>query len=1195
MKKFFSRKIVVASSIVFAVLLFAFSGSHPVTGTGGYTGAPNDGACTQCHTPGGSITGTINITGLPATVDPNTAYPLTVTITDTSPGGIATRSGFQMVSLKANLANGGTFAVPAGETNMIVKTVNSKSYIGHQPAKNFGAANVLTFNVNWTSPTEAIGPIGVYAGAIIANGANGNSNDRFVATNVTTELGGTTDPLAVTFSNVSDAQCSDSSDGAATANPTGGTGGYSYAWDNGESNATATMLAAGPHAVTITDSSNGMIVGNVTISAPALLTVSIVNQSDAQCNGENSGSATLSAQGGTAGYTYNWGSGITGAVQNSLFAGTYNVAVSDLNQCQTSITVVIGQPSPITINLITDTEPSCNGDSDGSLEVLATGGTGSFTYNWLTGGQGTASGNIISDLPAGTYTVEAFDQNGCVNSLQVSLGQPSVIIANATATPVSCNGGSDGTATVNQSGGTGSYTYVWSTGGTGSTESGLSAGSYSVTVIDANNCQATTSVTVSQPSESVSVGITVTNQPNCGNSDGSLSAFGQGGTPGYSFLWSTGEIGATLIDIPSGSYSVTATDINGCTASATQQLMDNQGIALAANDVINNDCFGGAMGAATISASGGSGVYSYLWSTGATSATVTDLAAGTYTITVMDNNSCNGEITIEITEPNQIIANGEITNITCNGANNGVLVVNPSGGTGTISIAWNIGASENTITDLAQGQYSVTLTDENGCESIETFVIMQPDAIDLDMVTSTVPNCPGDSTGMIMIVASGGTGTLSYLWSNGASTASIFDLIEGDYTVTITDENDCTFTSSFTLDDPIEITFIPNITPPLCADSEDGSIIVTVAGGAGGYTYLWNTGVTKDTIMDIAGGTYGLTITDILGCEKQTNIVIDAPPLIEPNITGADVSANGAADGSAMVAPTNGIAPYSYLWSNAETSENITNLEPGVYDVTITDANGCTVSASIAINNGDCNIEAEIDRSNVSCFGESDGIIAVSLTNAVDPITYLWSTGATTATITDLDPGNYAGTITDANGCVLQVVDIVINEPLEIVLSSVEITDASTPAAMDGSIVFSVMGGTGQIGFEYRDEDGNVLDLDNLENLGVGIYGITAIDASGCEKDLGTFEVGALVSTQDVELVTALYPNPTSGITTIETNTAMTSDPVIYDMKGQKINVQISKSNGRYELDLSDLQVGVYLIKLTSAGQSELQRILVNR
>jgi hypothetical protein len=1193
MKKFFAKKSNIGFTIFAAIILFAFSGSHPTTASGGYTGAPNDSVCTQCHTPGGGLDGTIEVTGLPSSVTANDTYPLTVTITNTV--GSAVRAGFQMVSLKANLANAGTFSVPATENNAQAKTAGGKSYVGHQPAKNF-TANTVTYNVDWTAPSSATGDITVYFASIIANGANGNSNDKFVAANITTVLSGGNDPLTATFPFDSPTSCSDSNDGTATVLAMGGTGGYSYLWDNGETDETAIMLSPGNHDVTVTDDSNTSITESIFIESPDPIDLIIVAQSDAVCNGNNTGTAEVLATGGNGGFTYDWSNGSNGEIQNNLSAGMYTVTATDVNDCQQTINVTIDEPEVIIINILNLTMPSCNGDSDGIISVEATGGNGGFSYSWLTG-MGIANEGTLSDIPAGTYTVEVFDSEGCNNEINITLGEPEALTIDVTSTGASCLGGTDGTATAASSGGSGTISYDWSNGSNGAAQTDLMAGTYFVTATDENDCTIIGSVDVTEPASAVSSGIVVTTQPNCGNSDGTLSAFGSGGTPGYSYEWSDASTNAVLTNIPAGIYSVTVSDANGCTSESVATLEENEGILLAANDVINNECNGGNSGAATISADGGEGTYTYLWSNGGTNATETDLTAGVYSITVTDIGGCTGEITIEITEPLAFMANETITHITCDGAQDGSIMIAPTGGTGILTYVWNIGSTEATITNLAPGLYSVSISDELDCIGEVQFVVEEPDQINIDIINTMTPNCPGDSTGMIAIEASGGVGELSYLWSTGDTTATISNLEEGDYSISVTDENGCVNDASFTLDDPSEIEAIATETSPTCFDSNDGSITISASGGVGGYTYLWEDGNTSQTIDSIVMGDYSVTVTDMNNCSKTLVFSLSGPLEIDPNITSMDVSENGANDGMAVANPQNGVEPYSYEWSNGATTASIAVLMPGVYTLIVTDANGCSVETSVVINNGDCNITSMAIISNISCAGEQDGSIEITLDGAVEPITYEWNNGGTTSFVDSLVAGLYSVTVTDVNGCLIQLVDIEIIEPAEISIENIIITDASSSDTPDGSISFDILGGTGTVDIDYTDAFGQPIDLEDFNNLLPGIYGVILTDENGCIKFFASFEVGVVSSTKEVIFNAILYPNPASNYLTIEmiNSQKLNNPPAIYDLNGRRMNSTATNMNNQYLFDVSMLHDGLYYIKLESEQQIKLLKVLVTK
>lgn len=1197
MKRFFNKKATIGFSIFCILILFAFSGSHPVSlsNGNGYTGGPNDSACTQCHSPGGNLDGTVNITGLPSIVNPNQTYPLTVTIMDTSPGLNAAKAGFQMLSLKQDQTNGGTFSEVASETSTDVKISGGKSYIGHEPAKNFQANNSVTYDLEWTAPSSATGPITLYIGSIVANGNNANSQDKFIANSVSTEIIGGLDPLSATFSNVIGASCNDAVDGSATVDAIGGSGGYMYQWDNGESSATAIMLSGGTHQVTVTDDSNESITVSVDIEAPSEITLSVIAQSDATCNNTPSGSAEVSATGGNGGFNYNWGGGITGAVQNNLAAGVYNVIATDINGCTQDISVVINQPEPIIINIISITTPSCNGTSDGIISIEATGGNGGFSYSWLTGGTGNPSGGIITDLPSGSYLVEVFDSEGCTNEIEITLDEPSDITVDVISTDVNCVDGQDGTATVTATGGTGSYLYSWSNGENGAIQTDLAAGMYTVTVSDENDCLSIGNVEISAPASPVAAGIIVTTQSNCGNADGTLSAFVDGGTPDYTYQWSDGSTNEVLTNIAAGTYSVTVIDANGCTADAEVTLNDIEGILLAVNDVTNNTCNGEGNGSATISANGGVGNYTYLWSNGGTNPTEVDLVAGTYTVTVTDIGGCLGMISFDITEPLPFAVNETINNISCNDINDGSISVSPTGGTGALTLAWNTGSSETSISDLVPGLYSVEITDELGCNEEFEFVITEPEEIVLDITSTIAPQCPGDSTGMIDITATGGTGTLSYLWSTGSTESSISDLEQGDYSLTVTDENGCFSAANYTLDDPAELTVEPNFVLPTCNDSEDGSITVAPSGGNGEYTYIWCNDDNTETTSSLGAGTYSLTITDGNNCSKAIDFTLDAPLGIDPNVSFTDVTVNGANDGTATASPLNGTGPYSYTWSNGETTASISNLMPGAYALTVTDSNDCMAEASIVINNGDCNIVPTANITDISCFDASDGNIEIVLEGAVSPISYSWNNGDTESSISNLNVGLYSVTATDANGCLVQIVDMEIISPEELTIENTVIGDASSSDIEDGSISFDILGGTGVATIQYTDAFGEVLNIESFENIGSGLYGAIITDENGCSIMVGPFEVGVISSITDIDFSAIMYPNPARDLLTIVVDKALKRTPTVYNLNGQVIDVSISSNNGTYQLDISSVQNGVYSVQVSTNTQTKFLKFLVTK
>ena len=292
----------------------------------------------------------------------------------------------------------------------------------------------------------------------------------------------------------------------------------------------------------------------------------------------------------------------------------------------------------------------CFGET-GEASVNVSGGTPGYTYSWSTG----ATSASISGLVEGTYSVTVTDSKGCVDSAQVSLVEPVALMISTTSLDVTCNGDTDGFASASASGGTPGYSYNWSTGANTASISGLVAGTYGVTVTDANGCQDSSEVIVNEPP--VLVLTPSMDDVECnGEASGSASVSVSGGTPGYTYSWSTGATTASVADLAVGTYGVTVTDANGCKDS-TQVMIDEPTNLVVNASTTDVECNGEASGTATASVGGGTPGYSYSWSTGATTASVADLAAGSYGVTVTDANGCQDSTQVMINEPNNLVVN----------------------------------------------------------------------------------------------------------------------------------------------------------------------------------------------------------------------------------------------------------------------------------------------------------------------------------------------------------------------------------------------------------------------------------------------------------------------------------------------------------------------------------------------------------
>ena len=1194
------KKFTTVYTLFWTILCAAFLLSNNSNPPNGHTGSPPTfNTCSDsqggCHS-GGTGTGNVVISGLPATITPNTMYPITVTVTRTN--SVPQLGGFQMNVLDANNNNAGTLSGPGSGS-----TVQS-GYFEHNPAQSFGAGNSINFTVNWTSPASGSGNITMYAAANLANGNGNNSGDDIVTTTSTgTIMGG--GPIAVTIS-TTNVSCFAGNNGTATANASGGGGGpYTYSWSNGGSGQTITNLPAGTYTVTVTNSSGGNGTASATITQPGPLSVSIINQVNVTCV-IPIGSATAQASGGTGSHTYNWSNGSTGATA-SLPAGTHTVTVTDGNGCTATTSVNItanitppiaeaGPPAQIdcsnptatlngtgssagagfsylwttsngiiisgttTLNPVVGsagtytltvtnavngctasdfttvisnlTAPVSNAGPDMtltcSLPSVQLNGSGSssganFTYLWTT-----ANGNIISGANTLTPTVNApgtycltvtNTTNGCTTTDCANVTQNiTAPVANAgSASPLTCNVSS---VTLNGSASSSgpNFTYLWTTAN-GNIVSGETttmpvvnaAGVYTLTVTNTNNgCTASSSVTVTSnttpPNADAGPGMFF----NCNNSVVVLNGSASSQGANFSYAWegpgiqSGGNTTNPAVDAP-GTYTITVTNTStGCTALDSTTVAQTPQLTATIPVQVNVNCNGNNSGSATAQGSGGAGDYNFAWSNGATGAQASNLSAGIYTVTITDEDDCTATASISITEPPILSANASATGESSVGANDGSATASPTGGVPGYSYEWNTGATTQTITGLAPGNFTVTVTDDNGCSAVQTVTVSSFSCANFSLnLTFSNPSCNGSSNGQATVSPVGGTMPYEILWSNGDTTATADNLTAGSYMVTVTDDNGCEETGNVSLTAPPVLNLsVAQQTNVSCNGASNGSATISATGGTPNYVFAWSNGGSGASQNNLAAGLYTVTLTDENDCTATIQVNVSQPPALTGNVTATGETGVGANDGTATAAMSGGVAPYQFAWSNGATTSSINNLAPGEYCVTVTDANNCTFTGCATVSQFGCiGTTTVISGEHVTCFGGNDGLASLIATGFASPLTYKWSNGGTGATIGNLAAGVYSVTVTDANGCT-GMEEIEITEPEELALQL--LNQNNVTCAGDNTGAISVNGTGGIPGYTFSWSNG--ANTPTISFLSAGIYEVTLSDSKNCTTTM-SFEI----------------------------------------------------------------------------------------
>ncbi|WP_373548120.1 Ig-like domain-containing protein [Haliscomenobacter sp.] len=942
-----------------------------------------------------------------------------------------------------------------------------------------GGTAPYTYLWSNAATTSAISNLAVGSYTLTATDANGCSNTAQV--NITAP-----NALSLTLSPINPL-CNGQNTGQISSSISGGTAPYTYLWSNNATTSAISNLAVGSYTLTATDANGCSNTAQVNITAPNALSITL-SPINPLCNGQNTGQISSSISGGTAPYTYLWSNAATTSAISNLAAGSYTLTATDANGCSNTAQVNITAPNALSITL-SPINPLCNGQNTGQISSSIAGGTAPYTYLW----SNAATTSAISNLAVGTYTLTATDANGCSNTAQVNINAPNAL--SITLNPVNplCNGQNTGQISSSISGGTAPYTYLWSNTATTSAINNLAVGSYTLTATDANGCSNTAQVNITAPN-ALSITLSPVN-PLCNDQNtGQISSSISGGTAPYTYLWSNAATTTAISNLPLGSYTLTATDANGCTNTAQVNITAPNALSITLSP-INLLCNGQNTGQISSSISGGTAPYTYLWSNAATTSAISNLAAGSYTLTATDANGCSNTAQVNITAPNALSITLSPVNPLCNDQNTGQISSSISGGTAPYTYLWSNAATTSAISNLAVGGYSLTATDANGCSNTAQVNITTPNALSLTL-SPVNPLCNGQNTGQISSSISGGTAPYTYLWSNSATTSAISNLPVGSYTLTATDANGCSNTAQVNISAPNALSITLSPINPLCNGQNTGQISSSISGGTAPYTYRWSNNTTSSVINNLPVGSYSLTVSDANGCSDTAQVNLTAPSAVNLTLSPINPLCNGQNSGQIGSSISGGTAPYTYLWSNAATTSAVSNLAVGSYTLTATDANGCSNMAQVNLV---APIALNLNPSvrNETGVNSRDGSIQVEVTGGTAPYQFSWSTGASTANLNNLSLGAYQLEVQDANGCKASL-NIGVERSCSTIVISIQTSNEQCPESSDGSIRATVSGG--QAPYRFRWSNGETTA--EITELPAGIYQLEVSDAAGCSNSV---------------------------------------------------------------------------------------------
>lgn len=917
--------------------------------------------------------------------------------------------------------------------------------------------------------------------------------------------------------------------------------------------------------------------------------IDVIDVIDPSCIGQNDGSIEIGVSGGVGILNVNWlpdlecdFPGSSNLSLSNLFACDYIVEVTDENLCTVTETVQLDSVQVMDIFIQLSPEiggfnVACNGDSDANIDVTVSGGTPDcvlfdpdcYFYDWADGDDVSVFGNDVNSsnitVGAGTYIINVTDANGCLATTSVDITEPDSITDDPDNMNMVCGGEETGQIVPNISGGTGTYTtYEWTSGNIGSnpidadTLLNVGAGTYDLFIEDSNGCSETFSYVIS---ESIPIVINIDSQENisCFEAcDGSIAVSASGGTGILTYEWTgpNNPAGTVLTNLCPGTYILTVTDEMECSTTMTIDITEPEELILDLfvssqldSMLFSLPCRGDSVAIVEALITGGTADYMYTWEDCdgnfiSNDTFLDELPAGCFSLDLEDANGCLASDTIVLTEPDEdLLVTSDILiypngfNISCFDAMDGEIDLTVSGGVPNYTYLWELNNIDFALTEdvnmLDEGLYEVLVIDDNGCDTLIQFQVVQPPEILINSVISDFDggfniSCADSCDGEININPTGGLGSTFVVEFENEITDSLTfsDLCFGSYEITVTDSTGCTVTDTLDLVEPDPLTISEIISEISCFDDDNGGIISNVSGGSGVYFYSWTpNGEITANLSDLAPDTYCVDVEDSNGCETSECWTLTEPDVLTASAVVTDAEC-GLCNGEIDLTASGGTGTLDYSWG----TEDQSNLCPDDYTVVITDDNNCTETLTETVGGPDELIVNE-DISDLLCDGDGNGAIDLTLSGGNGPFNFEWfdvspNLVGSDEDLIDVIGGIYSVEITWDNGNCLTELDYIINEPSAINIEGDSPEDSfgyniTTIGGTDGSIDTDVDGGTPDYDYSWNGPTNIADGTQDPENLAAGTYTLSIIDANGCMSE-ATF---ILTEPSDLFLPTGMTPN----------------------------------------------------------------------